>query len=465
MNHTINIRNEIDFEFVVCGGGPAGIAAALSAARNGLKTVIIERTGCLGGVAVNAGVNFLLAGRKLHPETNEHVRVIGGIFDEITDRLIAEGKAIEPNDTDFDFNPFGWYPRMASGISFDETSMKILLDKLCEECGVEIFYQTEIVDAIKEGEILKSVIVHNKSGFIKVNGEYFADCTGDADVVYLAGCPHKQGREEDGLMTPASVEMHLDHVDGKELVEYQNKYKSPKFVEIIDRLKDEGIWDISSEIIVCMQLVEPDVFLINTNRLYGVCGTSGKSVSKALMDGRKVNLKLYHMLREYFPGFKNAKIRKICDTVGIRETRRIEGLTEITIENALGGAKYPDTIAATTYNFDLPDPLKVSVDPMMGDVRNPKAEREHVVIRIPYRSLVPKECDNLIVAGRCISCDRHVLGAARIMGPCMQTGQAAGMAAAMAKENGCSFANVDVEQLRQKLWDAGVINPDELPFS
>lgn len=113
------ISREDTYDFIVCGGGMSGFAAAVSAARKGLSVALIERTGCLGGTATSAGVNHLLGGRKINEETNEHVRVVGGLFDELTDYLIERGEAIEPNSIDLSFNAFGWYPRMASGVAFD----------------------------------------------------------------------------------------------------------------------------------------------------------------------------------------------------------------------------------------------------------------------------------------------------------------------------------------------------------
>lgn len=130
----------------------------------------------------------------------------------------------------------------------------------------------------------------------------------------------------------------------------------------------------------------------------------------------------------------------------------------------MSGKHYDDCVAATTYNFDLPDPLRPSYDPMMGDARKPHAERRHVVIRIPYRSLLPESVGNLIVAGRCVSAEREVMGPIRIMGPCMMMGQAAGTAAAMAEEAGCLYAEINTDELRSRLWAAGVLNPDALPF-
>ena len=449
------------YDFVVCGGGVAGFSAAVAAARKGLKVAIIERGACLGGTATQAGINQLLGGRKLNSE-GEHVRVVGGIFDELTDSLIAEGNAIEPNTVDPNFNPFGWYPRMASGISCNEIALKIKMDDLCRDAGVRVYYNTVITDAELKDEWVSSVLAFNKDGFVKIEGRIFADCTGDADIVHFCELPYFKGREEDGLMTPCSTEIHVENVDADALVTYQNENQSPKLVEIIDRLRAEGKWPFPAEIFVTVRLVEEDVFLVNTLRQNLVDGTDEAAVSKALANGRRQAIVLMDIIKEHFPGFKNARIRKVAGALGVRETRRIDGLHTVTVDDALAGMRYDDTVAATTYNFDLPDPVKAGYDPMMGDVKKPHAERKHIVIRIPYRALLPKGVKNLIVAGRCISVDRPVLGAARIIGPAMMTGQAAGTAAALAADG--DLTKVDVQLLRRTLFADGILDPDQLPF-
>ena len=432
--------------------------------QRGLKVALVDRNGCIGGTATAAGVNHLLGGRKLDDATGEHVRVVGGIFDELTDHLIHSGSAVEPNTIDPNFNPFGWYPRMASGVAFDDTALKIAMDDFCDQAGVRVYYHTVLTEAEMEHDRISAVIVWNKDGFVRLEAGCFADCTGDADLSKLAGCPYSKGRKEDGLMTPCSTEMHVDNVDGDALVTYQNAHQSPKLVEIIERLKEEGIWTFPYEIFVTIQLVEKDVFMVNTIRQVGIDGTDEAAVSRALAEGRRENIRLFNIMRQYFPGFQNARIRRMFDYLGVRESRRIHGKYTITIADALSGKRYADTVAATTYNFDLPDPLRPSYDTMMGDVKKPHAERKHVVIRIPYRSMLPEHIPNLIVAGRCISAEREVLGPVRIMGPCMMMGQAAGTASAMAKNCGYDYAGVDVQALREKLWADGLRNPDTLPF-
>ncbi len=454
------IRTDI-FDIAVFGGGTAGFSAAVAAARYGKKVALIEKNTFLGGVATASGINQLLAGRKLD-EKGEHVRVIGGIFDEFTDELIKEGNAIEPNTVDPNFNPFGWYPRMASGISCNETALKIKFDEFCVRAGVRIYYNTTAVDAEVENERIKSVVVFNKDGFVKIEADSFIDCTGDADIAHFAGCPYEKGRIEDGLTTPCSTEFHVENVDANELVTYQNEHQSPKLVEIIERLKSEGKWPFSAEIFVTVRLVEEDVFLINTLRQTQIDGVNEKSVTDALIQGRRDAVHLFEIMKEHFPGFKNARIRTVADHLGVRETRRITGRYTVSVDDALSGKKYDDTVAATTYNFDLPDPIKPSYDAMMGDVKKPHAERKYIVIRLPYRAMLPRGINNLIVAGRCVSVEREVMGAMRIIGPCFMMGQAAGTAASIAKAG--DFTTVDIKTLQNTLWADGVLNPDELPF-
>jgi hypothetical protein len=335
------------------------------------------------------------------------------------------------------------------------------MERLLLESNVRIYYFTEVVAVQTKGSQLSAVVVHNKDGFVELKAELFSDCTGDADVAMLCLCPFEKGRKEDGLTAPSSVEMILDQVDEKSLVEYQNAHQSPKLVEIINRLKQSGEWPFLFEIFIGMRLVEKDVFLINTIRQIRIDGTNEQSVSAGLRQGRRDNLELFKIMKKYFPGFENARIRRIYDSMGIRESRRIIGMGKITIEDALSGKKFPDCIAATTYNFDLPDPEKPSYDPMMGDARHPNAKRKHVVIEIPYSSLLPLNMDNLIVTGRSISCDRPVLGPVRIMGPCMMMGQAAGTAASFALKTH-SFKDVPINELQKELLKDGVIDPQEV---
>ncbi|MEI8245715.1 MAG: FAD-dependent oxidoreductase [Lentisphaerota bacterium] len=460
MQYCKEIKKRKEYVLVVCGGGVTGVAAAVSAARHGIKTALIEERGCLGGVATGCGVHFLLGGRKYNPETGKMDRKIGGIFDELTDRLIADGGALEPDDVDLSRNYFGWYPRMAAGIPLNNEKMKIMLENMCMEAGVDIHYFTRIVDTIREADRIKHILAHDKSGFFVLDAPLFIDATGDADIAFQAGCATLKGRASDGLTTPSSLEMILEHVNRDELVEYQNLHNSPKLVEIVKQLKARGEWPFIFDIIVSMQLTEPDVFLVNTVRQIRIDGTDGAHLTRGMIEGRRENMKLFELLKKHFPGFAASRIRYISDFIGIRESRRIVGQYTVTVKDALEGRRFDDCIAGTTYNWDLPDPEKPSVDPMLGRGSHPDANMKQDVIRIPYRAMLPQELKNLIVTGRCISVDREVLGPARIMGPCMGMGHAAGLASVLASGNGWSYSTIDVRKLRHLLVEENSLLPE-----
>lgn len=439
------------YDVVVCGAGPSGVAAAIQAARGGLSVAIIERHGCFGGNMTSGAVCHLLGGRRWDDKNCQMVREVGGIFDEITDRLILEGSAVDPDHIDVNNNPYGWYPRMAAGIPCDIEALKYLLDKMIIENGVSPYLFTNLVDVYVESNILERIIAHDQSGFIVFEAETFIDATGDAQLTHLCGCPTIKGRNEDHLMTPATLIMHVDNVDMEKYVAYQNLHFQPKLINIINDLRSKGIWDFPFEIFIAVQLNDKDVSMVNTVRQIGVDGTDAYSLTNAMIEGRALSQRLLKIMRAHFPGFENARIRFTANTIGIRETRRIDGRTVTTLSDALKGKRYEDEVLKTTYNFDLPDPKRPSYDPMLGSVENPNVVREHVAIYAPYTALLPRGVDNIVVCGRCVSVEREVLGPMRVSGPAMLSGQAAGVASIIANKKQQTVAQVDGSVIKEKL--------------
>lgn len=460
----INFNTEIEridsFDVVVCGGGPSGIAAALQSSRAGLSVALIEENGCFGGTMTSAAVSHLLGGRRWDEKTRSMVREVGGIFDEITDSLIAKGKAVDPSTIDVDNNPYGWYPRMAAGIPCDSEALKRELDTLIQDSGITAALFTTVVAIqrdVQDDALIKYLIAHDQSGFRAFTAKTIIDATGDAQIAFLAGCPVRTGRDEDNLMTPATLIMHVDTVDMQRYVAYQNRHQQPKLIDIITRLKDEGVWNFPYEIFIAIQLNDEDVCMVNTVRQVGVDGTNAQSLTDAMIDGRRQCDELLQIMKRYFPGFEQARLRFTAPRIGIRETRRISGRSNVTLRDALDGRRYEDEVLKTTYNFDLPDPKRPSFDPMLGSVDNPNAKRTHVGIYAPYGVMLPQTVDNLIVCGRCVSVDREVLGPMRVTGPAMMGGQAAGFAAALAKQYEIHACAVDGREVRESLVQAGCI--------
>ena len=254
MRYSVEIEKSADYDFVVCGGGMTGFACAVAAARKGLKTALIEKQGSLGGVGTNSLVNHLLGGMAYQYNGGFLFYNVRGIFKELEQVLIRKDAAVNPESIDRSSfsNPHGWYPGLADGVVFNNDVMKATLDEMCVKAGVEVYFFSDIIDTVTNAEKdkIESVIIHNKSGLICINGKYFADTTGDADIAYMSGCKIQHGREEDGLMTAPSLEMHVEHVDTGLLSQYINSNDEPRFRKLILELREKGKWNIINEIFI-----------------------------------------------------------------------------------------------------------------------------------------------------------------------------------------------------------------------
>ncbi len=431
----------------------SGFACAVAAAREGISVILIERNGCLGGTGTCGGVNHLLGAKKYKPSTDKLSKSIAGLFDELESRLLSRNGACDPRKVNYSLNTHGWLAGLGEGLIFDVEIMKHEIELMCVETNVKLLYYTDVIDVVKDADEIKCVICHNKSGIFAVSGDYFADTTGDADIAYMSGCQFSVG-DENGLMAPASLEMHVEGVDTKKLSEYIAENKTPRFREKIAELRSCGVWDFPYDIFISVQLVRDDVYMINTIRQVGINGLDGDSLTLGTIKGRDENFLLFEIMRKYFPGFENARIRNIAPVIGIRETRRIKGVSALTVDDLTSGKKFDDVIAYSGYGWDLPDPKSPSFQPM-------EKVKKSDYTPICYSCMVTAEVDNLIVAGRSISVERQVLGPIREMGPCIAMGQAAGVAASIAKNNKMAFRFIDVKDLRQKLKEHGAIADED----
>ena len=438
------------YDLVVCGGGPSGIPAALAARRAGLKVLLVEGQGQLGGVTTSAGVSHLLGGRT--PD-NRH-QLVCGIFQEITSELVRRGGAIDPTTIDWSgkYQPHGWMKgSLGAGVPVDPHLYAALLDEKMLEAGVEVLFFTQFVDAVVEEGRVTHVVLFNKSGLFAVPAKAVVDATGDADVAARSGCEVTKGREEDGLMTPATLIFHVDGVDQDALAADIYAKDSPRFRDLIADLRAKGEWDFPYEIFISVQLAQKGTMMINTTRITDVDGTDGRSISKGMMQGRREVLRLMALMRRYFPGFANAQIKLVAPALGVRETRRIVGDFVLRVDDLVEGAEFPDTIGYSGYGWDLPDPKQPSLQPMHG------VKRKRTWTPIPYRTLVPRPVGNVICPGRAISVERDVLGPLREQAPCYAMGHAAGLAAVQAVREGLTFQEVDADALREALASEGAI--------
>ena len=446
----ITEREKVDL--VVGGGGFSGFAAAYAAAREGLSVLLIERNCSLGGTGTLGLVTDILGARYIDKDGNVTLTT-GDVFETIEKRLLEKGAAINIKETDFNVTPHGWLRGLAHGLIYDKEQMKLLLEEMLSEVGVKLLYSTDIIDVVKEENTVCSVIVHNKTGLYSIGADRFVDATGDADLVRLSDGKAFKGDEEGGL-SAATLEMHVENVDDAVLAEYMERTGDRRFKAIIAKLTDEGVWRFPYKIFISVKLIGEGTYMINTIRQVGVDGADADELTRAVTEGRRESYELLKIMREYFPGFSNATVREIAPTMGIRETYRIDSEYFLTVDDLAHGKEFDDSIALSSYGWDMPHPKDPNLHPASAIVRrSPYSE-------IPYGALLPKRIDNLITVGRCIGAEREALGPIRVMGAVIAMGVAAGIAASIAKTHGCAFRDVPRDELRRRIVEHGGITKE-----
>ena len=414
------IRSEEEFEVVVVGGGPGGFSASVSAARNGASTLLLERYGFLGGMAtaglVNPFMNFHVEGRE----------IIGGILREVVERL-----------TEMD----GYNPKNRS---FDPEIMKYILDGMAVEAGVELLYHTVFVDCVtSEDGHIKGILIHNKSGLRFVTGKIFVDGTGDGDLAVSAGTPFEKGRASDGLTQPMTLNFDLAAVDLERLPsmkELNEAYREAKMRGEIRCPREDLLW---------FHTPREGLIHFNTTRILKADGTDAKDLTKAEIEGRRQTFEIVNWLKKTFPAFREAYVIRSGPQVGVRETRRIMGEYVLNAEDILEARKFPDAICRGSYPIDIHSPT--------GEGTVIKRPPPGEYYEIPYRCLIPRGVENLLIASRCISATHKAHSAVRVMPIVMGIGQAAGTAAALCVKKEVTPRRLDFQDLRKALREGGAI--------
>ncbi|WP_028547343.1 FAD-dependent oxidoreductase [Paenibacillus sp. UNC451MF] len=429
-------------DVVVCGGGPAGVNAAIAAGRSGARTVLVERYGFIGGMSTAA---LVYPWMTFH--TTEGKQVIAGIAQEMIDRL-KERNASPGHVRD----TVGFVHTITP---YHPEHYKILALEMLREAGVKVLLHS-FVDQVDVAESrIQSVQLTTKSGKIQVQGKVFIDATGDADIAYLAGAPCLQGRDGDRLTQPMTMKFRMRGVDLERVKQYMLEhpdefYKKTPFEEL-PTLPLSGVlgyykhWKeanlpINRDQVLFFTGPEADEVLVNTTRVQGLDGTDVEDLTEAEELGRKQVLMVAEFMRSRLPGFEKASLSSVGAQIGIRETRRIDGVYALQVDDVVQGRRFTDVIARSGYPIDIHDPSGKGVTAawVQGDG----------AYDIPYRCLLPQKLSNLLTAGRCISTTHEALATTRLTPSCMATGQAAGSAAGLAVRDEITVSDVDIQELQ-----------------
>ncbi len=449
------------YEFIcdaaVFGAGPAGLACAVTAARKGLKVLLVEKNGYLGGTLA-CGISPLgfldVTGRQC----------IAGFAQEVISRLQADGHSLGHR----------YCPKHNSVSCLSSEYVKLLAIKMCRESKVNVLLHSESVSVEKKGNEIESVKVYGKCNETTVKAKYYIDCTGDGDVAYLAGCEYEKGQTESGILQPPTVVFTLENVNMDKLFDYlenhpeeltYNKimdvgpgydvdyFRSSKnycfvgLTETCNRLRAKGELPVKRENLIFIGSPNSNEVYVNSTRLLNTDATDIWSLTDAELDGQLQAGELTEMLKKNIAGFEDCFISSISPNLGVRETRRFAGIKRLEIDAAFNGSVPEDSIALSGYKIDI----------HCGDSLKTEFKTVQKPFGIPYGCLVSKDYQNLLFAGRCISTDARIFGSTRVMPTCMAIGQAAGTAITYCIKDNTLPADADVVKIRKTLIEDGAI--------
>ena len=444
---SIPLREQV--QVLVVGGGPAGVGAAAAAARMGMKTMLLEKRGFLGGNVTACYVetcNYFMKGTPFLPQ---------GIAREVE----------EGYDRDYPSDDL----RPNAAHRFNSEYLKVYLDDFLRREGVDVKLHAFVNDVVISDGSIRAVVIQTKQGPLAVEANLVIDCTGDGDVAFAAGVPFEQGRDTDHRCQPGTVSVRLAGADVGHLLE--NGDGLSEISRRFHREYREGVTGLPCfrQDLPLGRLTRAGIIsYVNYACSYGLDPTDVDDLTRGEQECRHFILDIYRYMKANYPGLENIEIASMSPEIGFRDSRRIHGLYRLTIEDMEAQRHFDDCIAVYPRFYDMltPDPAllkegegSVSGRGYQGHIYEPITDRR--CFEIPYRCLVPVKTDNLLVAGRCISAGHVAESGARAISLCAMTGQAAGVAAALSVRDRCAPADVPVEELRSRLRQSGFTLPGE----
>ncbi len=427
LKFSMNIPEAYDCDVLVVGGGSAGSAAAIAAAEQGASVLLLERYGFLGGTGAMVLDTFY---GFYTPGTVER-KVVGGVPDRVTDGLAAHGKLLKRPNT------YG----AGSGLTYDPDTLKLVWDELTQAVGVNVLHHVWFVDVIKDGPRVTGAVIATKQGLRAVRARAVVDASGDADVIARAGGSFEDAGR-DGTAQSLTTTFRMINVN----VERAQSFPKQELWDRMQAAGEAGDYELPRR--EGSSHITPFAGVMHTNmtRVAGIDGTDPVQLSRAEREGRKQAFEYARFLIDRIPGYEDAEMGGLAVQIGVRESRRIRGEYWLTSEDVLRAAKFPDAIAQCG--------APIEEHHSGGNTRweyLPDGE----TYDIPFRSLLPRGVNGVVVAGRCLSASHDAHASVRSIGQCLAMGQAAGIAAALAGSG--EPRDVSVPLLRERLLDLGAV--------
>ena len=420
------------YDVIVVGSGSAGSAAAISAGRQGARTLLIDRLGFMGGTSTAVLDTFY----AFYTPGAEPRRVVGGLGWEVVERLTDSGLAFERPNT------YG----AGTGVTYDQEALKLLWEQLAEDAGVDLLLHTWATGAgLSDGRI-NSIRIWNKGGERVIAGDVIVDASGDADVAAMAGVPYDNAQAT-GKVQSLSTLFKLANVD----------------VARAASVPKAELWSLMREAATSGEYALPriegswhrtpfaGIVLVHMTRIPNVDATDPEQLTRAEVDGRRQVREYSRFLRDRVPGFEEAVVVATSPAIGVRESRRVHGDYRLTREDVLGARRFDDEVALCGAPIE---------DHHAGGDTEWRYVGDSGVYGVPYRTLLPIGVEGLLVAGRCFSSTHDAHASARSMATCMAMGQAAGTAGALATAAGTTPRSLDADLVRAQLvTDGAILDP------
>lgn len=449
-----------EYDVIVVGGGPAGCTAAAAAAREGAKTLLVERSGELGGMGTGGRIPFWC-----------------GYYDMNAQVIVARGLALrvlENCQAEMDYLRTKLPANRWALDCIDAELLKRVYDDIVVGAGADVLFNSVLASVETDGQSsVGAVLVANKAGLTAYQAKVYVDCTGDADLAAWAGAEFQMG-DDKGRLQPTTLCFVLCNIDEDAFRKGPDVHTGDPNSPVHFGTKSDKYPHIIDPFCVHAQ-IGPGIWGFNTGHIFDVDGLDPMSVSAALVEGRKKAADYLRLFADKHPAFKNAFLADTAGQLGVRETRRIVGDYNLTIEDRRTLRRFPDEICRNAYGIDIhyqKEQIEALLKAPEGfQAASDKYEKEHQCGNVdatppgesegvPYRCLCPKGLTNVLVAGRTISTDRPMNGTVRTMACCLNTGEAAGMAAAFAaKAPKVDIHAVDAQRLRARLKEEGAYLP------